>query len=136
MKLITPLLILALLLVAPVAQDSHLEELIARVATLTEQLRASEVRNVSLQAQIDELMASPAVPQKQRWFGYVSPSRRGAYDMLDVSSWEGVKIESTTGTNRWTYLVRLRTTQSPILLTDEMFKDFAIKFDSYLSNNP
>lgn len=136
MKLITPILILTLLLVTPVAQDSHLEELIARVATLEQKLRNSEADNLSLLAQIAEMRAAPAAPEKGRWFGYKAAERHGAFDMLEVARWEGVQVRTQLATN-WSYMVHFRYgNQPPVYLTEAMFKEFANKFDAYLQRTP
>lgn len=113
-------------------QEPSIEALIRENATLTEQIRVLTIQLRSTEAQIEEMRATPAAPEKSRWFGYTSPVRRGAFDMLEVSRWEGVQIQTQLATN-WSYLVHFRgDAQPPVHLTDAMFKDFAVKFDSYL----
>lgn len=141
MTRLAPLLLILLLCLAPIAQDTPeptLDSQAEQIRELTDRVRVLEFQLASTTAQLEERNALPNPPAKARWIGYsITPdatiSRKGAFDMLEVCGWEGSQLRKD---GPWNYTISFRYSSRTVVLDQTQFNTFAVKFDQYLRENP
>lgn len=98
------------------------------VTQLTHERDVARNHQAQAEAELEVARNTPGPVEKTRWFGYKTAAHKGAFDMLEVSSWEGVLSK-----RNWVYTVRFRGMASTVVLSQEEFDQFAIAFETYLN---